>query len=133
MLPLADGERLEGAAGLQVDADRGRAAAVDRLAVDDELGVAGDPADGLGDAVDLADPLEDATKMLQLLPRSGTSQKLTSYVSFITGPSRSADIEMKDVSSSRSQTRIEKSSLTVITCSPSGLNRADVTGPSCPS
>jgi L-lactate dehydrogenase complex protein LldF len=38
--------------------------------------------------------LEDATKMLQLLPRSGTSQKLTSYVSFITGPSRSADIEL---------------------------------------
>ncbi len=39
--------------------------------------------------------LEDATKMLQLLPRSGTSQKLTSYVSFITGPSRSADIELE--------------------------------------
>jgi L-lactate dehydrogenase complex protein LldF len=38
--------------------------------------------------------LEDVTKMIQLLPRSGTSQKITSYVSFITGPSRSADIEL---------------------------------------
>jgi iron-sulfur cluster protein len=38
--------------------------------------------------------LEDATRILQLLPRSGTGQKITSYVSYITGPSRSADIEL---------------------------------------
>jgi iron-sulfur cluster protein len=38
--------------------------------------------------------MEDATAILQVLPRSGTGQKLTSYVSFITGPSRSADIEL---------------------------------------
>jgi len=38
--------------------------------------------------------LEDATAILQVLPRSGTGQKITSYVSFITGPSRSADIEL---------------------------------------
>jgi L-lactate dehydrogenase complex protein LldF len=38
--------------------------------------------------------LEDATAILQMLPRSGTGQKITSYVSYITGPSRSADIEL---------------------------------------
>jgi L-lactate dehydrogenase complex protein LldF len=38
--------------------------------------------------------MEDATKILSLLPRSGTAQKITSYVSLITGPSRSADIEL---------------------------------------
>lgn len=38
--------------------------------------------------------LEDATATLKLLPRSGTGQKITSYVQFITGPSRSADIEL---------------------------------------
>ena len=38
--------------------------------------------------------LEDATAILQLLPRSGTGQKITSYVSYITGPSRTADIEL---------------------------------------
>ncbi|HEX5164405.1 MAG TPA: LUD domain-containing protein [Thermomicrobiales bacterium] len=38
--------------------------------------------------------LEDATAILQVLPRSGTGQKITSYVSFVTGPSRSADIEL---------------------------------------
>ncbi len=38
--------------------------------------------------------LEDATAMLKLLPRSATGQKITSYVQFITGPSRSADIEL---------------------------------------
>ena len=38
--------------------------------------------------------LEDATSILQLLPRSGTGQRLTSYVSYITGPSRTADIEL---------------------------------------
>lgn len=38
--------------------------------------------------------LEDATAILKVLPRSGTGQKITSYVSFITGPSRTADIEL---------------------------------------
>src|SRR5256712_537975 len=42
----------------------------------------------------LVPSLDDATAMLKLLPRSGTRQKITSYVQFITGPSRSADIEM---------------------------------------
>lgn len=38
--------------------------------------------------------LDDAAAILKVLPRSGTGQKITSYVSFITGPSRSADIEL---------------------------------------
>ncbi|CAN5762760.1 LUD domain-containing protein [soil metagenome] len=38
--------------------------------------------------------MADATAILDVLPRSGTGQKITSYVSFITGPSRSADIEL---------------------------------------
>lgn len=38
--------------------------------------------------------MDDATAILKVLPRSGTGQKITSYVSFITGPSRSADIEL---------------------------------------
>jgi L-lactate dehydrogenase complex protein LldF len=38
--------------------------------------------------------MSDATAILDVLPRSGTGQKITSYVSFITGPSRSADIEL---------------------------------------
>lgn len=38
--------------------------------------------------------LDDAMAILKLLPRSGTAQKLTSYVSFVTGPSRTADIEL---------------------------------------
>ncbi len=37
--------------------------------------------------------LDDATSMLRMLPRSGTGQRMTSYVNFVTGPSRSADIE----------------------------------------
>ncbi|TMD61703.1 MAG: 4Fe-4S dicluster domain-containing protein [Chloroflexi bacterium] len=41
----------------------------------------------------LVPTMEDAVAMLKLLPRSGTGQKITSYVQFITGPSRSADIE----------------------------------------
>ena len=37
--------------------------------------------------------LEDAVAILRMLPRSGTGQIMTSYVNWITGPSRSADIE----------------------------------------
>jgi L-lactate dehydrogenase complex protein LldF len=37
--------------------------------------------------------LDDATSMLRMLPRSGTGQRISSYVNFVTGPSRSADIE----------------------------------------
>ena len=37
--------------------------------------------------------LDDAVAMLRMLPRSGTGQLMTSYVNWITGPSRSADIE----------------------------------------
>ncbi len=38
--------------------------------------------------------LDDATDILKVLPRSGTGQKITSYVSYMTGPSRTADIEL---------------------------------------
>jgi L-lactate dehydrogenase complex protein LldF len=37
--------------------------------------------------------MEDAVAVLRMLPRSGTGQQITSYVNWITGPSRSADIE----------------------------------------
>ncbi len=37
--------------------------------------------------------LEDAVAVLRMLARSGTGQVMTSYVNWITGPSRSADIE----------------------------------------
>jgi len=37
--------------------------------------------------------LDDAVAMLRMLPRSGTGQIISSYVNWITGPSRSADIE----------------------------------------
>jgi iron-sulfur cluster protein len=37
--------------------------------------------------------LEDAVAVLRMLPRSGTGQVMTSYVNWITGPSRSGDIE----------------------------------------
>ncbi len=37
--------------------------------------------------------LDDAVAVLRMLPRSGTGQVITSYVNWITGPSRSADIE----------------------------------------
>lgn len=37
--------------------------------------------------------LDDATAVLKLLSKSGTGQKMTSYVSFISGPSRTSDIE----------------------------------------
>jgi L-lactate dehydrogenase complex protein LldF len=42
----------------------------------------------------LVPTLEDATAILKVLARSATGQKLTTYVSFITGPSRTADIEL---------------------------------------
>ena len=37
--------------------------------------------------------LDDAVAILRMLPRSGTGQLMSSYVNWITGPSRSADIE----------------------------------------
>ncbi len=37
--------------------------------------------------------LNDAVAVLRMLPRSGTGQVMSSYVNWITGPSRSADIE----------------------------------------
>ena len=37
--------------------------------------------------------LDDANEILKVLARSGTGQKQTAYVSFITGPSRTTDIE----------------------------------------
>jgi iron-sulfur cluster protein len=37
--------------------------------------------------------LDDAVAVLRMLPRSGTGQRITSYINWITGPSRSADIE----------------------------------------
>jgi Fe-S oxidoreductase len=37
--------------------------------------------------------LDDAVAILRVLPRSGTGQRITSYIDWITGPSRSADIE----------------------------------------
>jgi L-lactate dehydrogenase complex protein LldF len=37
--------------------------------------------------------LDDATSMLRMLPRSGTGQRMSAYVNFVTGPSRSGDIE----------------------------------------
>jgi L-lactate dehydrogenase complex protein LldF len=41
----------------------------------------------------LVETLEDATSILKVLARSATGQKQTAYVSFITGPSRTTDIE----------------------------------------
>ena len=41
----------------------------------------------------LVPSLEDATAILPLLTRSATGQKISTYVSFITGPSRSSDVE----------------------------------------
>jgi iron-sulfur cluster protein len=37
--------------------------------------------------------LDDAVAVLRMLPRSGTGQLISSYINWITGPSRSADIE----------------------------------------
>ncbi|HEV8655106.1 MAG TPA: LUD domain-containing protein [Candidatus Limnocylindria bacterium] len=39
--------------------------------------------------------LDDAAAVLKLLARSATGQKISTYTQFITGPSRSADIELK--------------------------------------
>jgi len=41
----------------------------------------------------IVETLDDLPLVLRLLPRSGTGQRITSYVSIISGPSRSADIE----------------------------------------
>jgi len=41
----------------------------------------------------LVPSMDEATAILKLLSKSGTGQKMTSYVSFITGPSRTSDIE----------------------------------------
>ncbi|MEE9284599.1 MAG: LUD domain-containing protein [Dehalococcoidia bacterium] len=38
--------------------------------------------------------LDDATSLLRVLSKSGTGQRVTSYISYITGPSRTADIEL---------------------------------------
>ena len=38
--------------------------------------------------------IDDATAILKLLPRSATGQRLSTYTEFITGPSRTADIEL---------------------------------------
>jgi len=38
--------------------------------------------------------LDDATAILKLLPRSATGQRLSTYTEFVTGPSRTADIEL---------------------------------------
>src|SRR5207249_2429223 len=43
--------------------------------------------------VQLSASYEDAIAQLRMLTRSGTGQRITSYVNWITGPSRSADIE----------------------------------------
>jgi L-lactate utilization protein LutB len=37
--------------------------------------------------------IDEAAAIIKLLSKSGTGQKMTSYVSFITGPSRTSDIE----------------------------------------
>jgi len=41
----------------------------------------------------LVPSMDEAAAVLKLLSKSGTGQKMTSYVSFITGPSRTSDIE----------------------------------------
>ncbi|HVD00234.1 MAG TPA: LUD domain-containing protein [Candidatus Dormibacteraeota bacterium] len=37
--------------------------------------------------------LDDTVAMLRMLPRSGSGQRMSAYVNFVTGPSRSGDIE----------------------------------------
>ena len=41
----------------------------------------------------LVENMDDAVGILKVLSKSGTGQKMTAYVNFITGPSRSSDIE----------------------------------------
>ena len=41
----------------------------------------------------LVPSIDEATAIIKLLSKCGTGQKMTSYVSFITGPSRTSDIE----------------------------------------
>ena len=41
----------------------------------------------------LVPSIDEAAAVIKLLSRSGTGQRMTSYVSFITGPSRTSDIE----------------------------------------
>ena len=43
----------------------------------------------------IVETVEEASTLIKVLTRSATGQKITSYVSFITGPSRTADIEKK--------------------------------------
>ncbi len=42
----------------------------------------------------IVETMEDATSVLRVLSRSGTGQQVTTYISYITGPSRTADIEL---------------------------------------
>lgn len=41
----------------------------------------------------LVETMDDANAILKLIARSGTGQKIAAYISFITGPSRTTDIE----------------------------------------
>jgi len=43
----------------------------------------------------IIETMEEASTLIKVLTHSATGQKITSYVSFITGPSRTADIEKK--------------------------------------
>lgn len=45
----------------------------------------------------IVETIEEASIILKVLPRISTGQKITTYVSFITGPSRTADIEKEIV------------------------------------
>ncbi|MGQ9618751.1 MAG: LUD domain-containing protein [Candidatus Aminicenantia bacterium] len=45
----------------------------------------------------IVETIEDASSILKVLPKIATGQKITSYISFITGPSRTADIEKEIV------------------------------------
>jgi len=45
----------------------------------------------------IVETIEEASAILKVLPKISTGQKITTYVSFITGPSRTADIEKEIV------------------------------------
>lgn len=45
----------------------------------------------------IVETIEEASTILKVLPKISTGQKITTYVSFITGPSRTADIEKEIV------------------------------------